>query len=73
MYNVGNVLDFMMMPMVLGVYGVFWCWELGIPCCQVFLVGRFFGSLWVFISFGGIWDWVTRIQKYEHCNCYLGV
>ncbi len=26
MQYVNNVLDFMMMPKVLGAYGVFWCW-----------------------------------------------
>jgi hypothetical protein len=49
------------------------CWELGIPWCWVFLVGRFYGSLWVFRNFGEIQDWVTKICKYKHCNYYLGV
>jgi hypothetical protein len=52
--NVGNVLDFIRMPRVQGVSNVFgFCW--------VFLVGRFSRSLWVFISFGGIWVWVIGI------------
>jgi hypothetical protein len=42
------------MPRVFGVSSVF-------GLCWVFLVGRFFGNIWVFISFGGMWAWVIGI------------
>ncbi len=64
------------MLMVFSSVGCLWCF-LVLFVGDTMVLGvfgwRVFGNLWVFISSGGMWDWVIRIQKYENCNCYFRV